>query len=289
MNKQATLTSSFNTEGELKILKSENQKLMRMLDGIKSLNTRDPDFISKLIKYQKNLPSEEIIQKQIENYRNSISDYIACAEKHRISHFNEYYNQFVETLQKNQVKYRIISKNIRVEEVEIQIDQQRAKIRVCYNKSAICPWSNVWDASGFDKIYSDSINKLTKSKISDNILSEIFLISYQNIRNAQKLDGKPNFELVPIYKIHEEMILGLLRNQMKGKNGLEKRYKEIYFPEWAFKYNLDNLKNHLKNLPSEKQVIFKTGSQAETEKNGVIMNGLNPFDEYKKNYSVSQK
>lgn len=291
MNQQTTFNSSNNIEEEFKVIKSEIQQIMKILNDIKSINSinaNDPNFILELKKYYQKIPSGELIQNIIEKNRIHISDYIKSSERFRVSNFNEYYHQFLESLRKDQIQFKTIDKNIRVDKVEIEISQEKAQIRILYNKVVLKPWTNIWNATDINKVYNDALTELNKSEISEQTLTNLIVSSYNNIQKIQELERKPNSGLVPVYKLHQEMIFGLLRNQMKGKKGLEKIYKEIYFPEWAFRYNLDVYKSILPNLPSEKQVIFKTGSQAETEQNGVVMNGLNPQNEYKKFYYISK-
>lgn len=289
MNEQTTFDNPFNVDEEFKVIKSDIQKLVKILDEfkkIKSINSTDSDFLSKLKKYQQRFPSGDFIKNTIAENQNHIVEFIKSAEISRISDFNVYYNQFIESLQQEKVPYRLIEKNIRIGEVEIQINLQNAQIRILFNKLLLKPWVDVWSASDFDKIVNDAINELKGAEIPEEILTTLISDSYQNIRNIQMLNKKPNSELVPIYRLHKEMILGLLQNQMKGRNGLEKRYTDIYFPEWAFRYNLDIYKSILPNLPQEKQLIFMTGSQAETEQNGVVLNGLNPRMDYKKFFYI---
>lgn len=113
MNEQTTFDNPFNVDEEFKVIKSDIQKLVKILDEfkkIKSINSTDSDFLSKLKKYQQRFPSGDFIKNTIAENQNHIVEFIKSAEISRISNFNVYYNQFIESLQEEKVPYRLIEK-----------------------------------------------------------------------------------------------------------------------------------------------------------------------------------
>jgi len=76
---------------------------------------------------------------------------------------------------------------------------------------------------------------------------------------------------------YKEVRIALIRNCLV-KKPTSKIDKYLDFPLWAFLYNLDIYRSL--EIPIEQKLGFQTGSQVESSK-GLVINGLNPQDDYK--------
>lgn len=265
------------------ILKKDIQRLVKSLEGIQSIKPNDPLFLSKLEKFGQKFPAGDDLKQTADDIRQRLNQYVLDSRNQRISDFTQNFNKFMKQVQDQGKNHRITDNTkIRVEELEFQADPKNGYINVLFNKIVLIPWREVSSADDIWLTYDEASTTLRKSSIPENILPEIVVMAYSSIRSKQEYEKKLNAHLVPVSALHEEMIIGLLRNQMKGKSALSKKFKDIYLPDWAFRYNLDRYRSLLPTLPEDKKVVFQTGSQLETERNGVVLNGLNAQEEYKK-------
>jgi len=267
---------------QYELLKKDIRLLNRQLGGINSIKQTDPKFLSKIEKYVENLPDDDDFQLRVKSIKKRLNDIIVHNKTIRIKEFSNNLNKFIISLQEKGVPHRIIdSANIRVNCIEIIANHQNGQARILYNKSVVLPWQDVYSASDIQKMCNEANIMLKRSELPEATLSTIFSSAYQNIRIRQ-VNKKINPDMVLLEQLHQETIIELLRLQFKGKFSCDRKFKEIYFPKWAFLYNLDRYRVILPNLPESQKLQFQTGSQAETEKYGIILNGLIPTQDYKK-------
>ena len=271
------------SDAELELMKKDLLKVDKKIAGIRYIKPQDPKFLDKLDVYQKSLPKGSDIGSLIDDISLKLKEYIEEKNKVRLISFRPLINTFLESLQSKNKDYRIIENTaFRVDCFEMEIQPANGSIRLLFDKNVIMSWKPVQTINDIELCFQESIKKLNDAEISIDTFSSMMYQGYQRIRIKQEKERKPNSQFVLLKALHEEIIIELFRSQVKGKKNLNVKFKEIFFPEWAFQYNLERYRAQLMKIPEEKRLLFETGSQADTERFGVVLNGLSPQSDYKK-------
>lgn len=273
---------------EFDIIKKEVLRLSKSFEDIKKINPKNTEFIENLEKYHKKIPKGEDVEKSVGEINTRIEKFIEQSKQQRTKSFPRTFNKYVQSLNEIQKIYQIIDTTIvRVGCLQIETKPEIAKIRFLFNKIVLIPWKPVETAEDIVKYEKEALDKLKSVEIPEEILADVFIKAYQNTRNAREKTNKTNSSRVPINDLHAETLVELFRQQIVGRKKFNMKLKEIYLPDWAFVYNLDRYRHLSNSLPDEKRLFFETGSQSETKKMGVVLNGLDPNSIYKKFCYVS--
>jgi hypothetical protein len=85
--------------------------------------------------------------------------------------------------------------------------------------------------------------------------------------------------LVPLVDFYRQLRLTLVRRDLGQRP--DKKLSYVEFPQWAFLYNLDRYRSLSSNIPRETRLVVQTGSQQETQRFGMITDGLDARQDYK--------
>jgi len=258
-------------------------KIDKKISAIRFIKQKDPKFLEKLESYQKTLPRGAEIGPILDEVSNKLKSYIESSNKNRLSFFRPLINQYINSLQGRNIVYRIIDNTLfRVGCLEIETQPEKGNIRILFNKNTILPWTPVREMNDIESSIQAAHAKLKEMEVPLDEFSRMVHYAYQKVRARQEKERKPNPDYVMLKSLHSEILVELFKRQLKGKKSLNVKMKDIFFPDWAFLYNLDLYRAKLSQIPEEKRLLFETGSQSETEKYGVVLNGLTAQSEYKK-------
>ncbi|SET02466.1 hypothetical protein SAMN04488587_2009 [Methanococcoides vulcani] len=284
MNSNANL----NELEEFNLIKKEALRLSKSFEDVKKINPKDAEFIENLEKYHKKIPKGEDVKRSVEEIGRRMEQFIEKSKQQRSISFPRTFNKYLQSLNETPKRYQIIDTTIvRVGCLQIETKPEIAKIRFLFNKIVLIPWKPVVTVEDVNKYEIEALDKLKSAEIPEDILADIFLRAYKNIRYTREKTNKANPSLVPINDLYSETLVELFRQQIIGRKKFNTKLKEIYLPDWAFVYNLDRYRHMYHSLPDEKRLSFEIGSQSETEKIGVVLNGLDPKSVYKKICYVS--
>ena len=275
---EKTISESENFEP----IKKDLLRVATSIGGIRQIKIQDPKYLDKLDKYQKSLPKGEDIRITLDTCSNNLRAYIDTAKKTRVSSFQPLINKYLESLNKEQKDCRVIENNLfRVGCLEIETKSENASIKVSFNQNILIPWRPVTTQNDIESALGDAYKKLKETQIDTTIFPDLLLNAYKKIRLIQERDGQRNSDMIPIRSLHGEVILGLFQHELKSRKNYDTRFKEIYYPLWAFQYNLDKYRSSIETIPMEKRLSFEQGTQSDTGKFGIILNGLTANSDYK--------
>lgn len=271
---------NFNEKESLNILKKNVSKFMKKFDEVIKIDPNDEDSIEKIEKILQNFPVSSDLATQIEAIRSALDIHIQESRRIRAENFNSVFNEYLNNLQKSQRPYRLVDKNtLRVEMLQLQTDPKRASIQFLFNKRELMPWKHVVCSNDIVRYENECIGMLKKSEVPEKNIGDIFYRAYLNALRKKRSEKNTHPDFIQIVDFYEEVQIELFRQQLhtkkSGDNGIT-----ISFPIWAFLYNVDRYRK-MRNVPDKSRLIFETGSQTETKKNGVVLNGLDPKSDYK--------
>lgn len=271
------------SDPELEIIKKDLSEIVKKIGAIRYFKSQDPKFLDKLDAYQKSLPKGSDIGALIDEISLKLKNYIDEKNKSRATYFQPLINQFLESLRAKEMDYRIIENTLfRVGCFEMETQPATATIRISFDKNIILPWRPVQNLGDIESCFQECTKKLKATEIPLDNFSTMLYQGYRRLRSKQEKERKPNPQFVLLRNLHEEILIELFRLQVKGKKNLNVKFKEIFFPEWAFQYNLERYRSQMSEIPKEKRLLFETGSQADTERFGIVLNGLSAQSDYKK-------
>lgn len=270
----------FNEKESLNIIKKNILKITKVFEELKKIDSNDADSIGKIEKILQNFPSASDLAAQIEVVRNALDIHIRESKKVRAENFNYVFNEYLNNLQQSQRPYRLIDKNtLRIEMLELQTDPKRASIQFLFNKKRLMPGKNVACSEDIVRYETECMGMLKKAEVPEKEIGDIFYRAYLNALRKKRREKNTNADFIQIIDFYEEVQVELFRQQLHVKRSVDSGIT-INFPIWAFIYNLDRYRK-LRKIPDKSRLILETGSQAETKKNGVVLNGLDPKSDYK--------
>ncbi len=274
--------SGFNPEKELESIKKDFSRIYQPLTEIKSIKIKDPECNERLKRILNRLPSGEDLKKPYEETIQKLKEFVKKTEQLNKESFSRTKNDYLQRLTTNNVQYRSIDANLlRVENLEIELKSDTTQIRILYNRAVVIPWKTIKSADDIEKIMAMAQNKLKQAKINEKDLPKLVINAYNRLKNKKEQEKKMDAYRVPLKPMHKAIITELFLQQLNSKNIINNKI-EIDLPEWAFLYNLDLYRSMLNTIPAEYQLVFETGSSAETEKEGIILNGLTAIGDFKK-------
>jgi hypothetical protein len=274
--------SGFNPEKELESIKKDFSRIYQPLIDLKSIKIKDPDRDERLKKLLNRLPSGDDLKKPYEETIQRLTIFVKKTETLNKESFSRSKNDYLQSLNTKGIQHRSVDANLlRVDNLEIELKPDTAQIRILYNRAVVLPWKTIRSADDIDQYMAGAQNKLKQAKINEKDLPKLIKNAYDRLKNKKEQEKKMDAYRVPLKPMHKAVITELFLQQINSKNVLNTKI-EIDFPEWAFLYNLDLYRSMQNAIPAEYQLVFETGGMTETEKEGIILNGLTANSDFKK-------
>jgi hypothetical protein len=277
------MDENFDMKKEFDFIKKDILRIIKPLYGIQDINCNNPDFVVKINDYINKLPKSDDLRKSYDETKNRLINYSNKIETYSKQSFAKMINQYQQNLQKRDIKFRLVDNNrLRVDCLEIELKIEKGQIRVLYNKITIIPWVSIHSSQELEKYEKQALKRLKDCEIDQKILPIVVKKSYERVYFYRKRNNKTNPHLVSIKNLHKVLIKEVFNYQIDNRRSYNSEFKGVFLPEWAFVYNLDRYRSMMQSIAPEFQLSFETGSQSQTEKEGVVLNGLNPNFDYKK-------
>lgn len=272
----------FNEKEQFQLLKKDTQTIAKIFDRINKIKQTDADFVPLLEKFIKGIPDGQNLGKVIDTLKKDYEKFIYISKKQRTADFKRAFNSYINELMESKIDYRMISNtNFRVKSIEIDVKPENSSIRFLFNKEVVTGWTIVNTLEDIKKQETEAFDLLKTSFIQKEHLGDIFYQAYLHALESNKRSKKTNPELVSISEFYKETRIELFRRDIEARKS-DIKVNCMDFPKWAFLYNLDTYRKIQSALPDSQRLIFETGSQRETEKNGFVLNGLEAKADYKK-------
>lgn len=273
------IEGEFDEKESFNFIKNKFSKIERIVSDFKKISFNDVDSIEKLEKYIQKIPEPSDLNLYFEDLKKEIQTHVVEAKRVRSNNFRKAFNDYINWIQEEKRPYRIMDKNImRVGVLEVQTNPKDYSVRFLFNKQVLMSGKKIRSADEIKKYEQECLEMLKKAEIPEKDIENIFYNAYRSILRAKRKENTYNHNFVPISQFYKDVQIELFKNQLENKKPGSNI--SIEFPVWALLYNLD-LYRKMKNTSDEKRIFFETGNQAETQKNGVVLNGLDPHSDYK--------
>ena len=233
---------------------------------------RGPTSLEELDAIMKTLPAG--IAASIEAARKAIEVGVATEKERRAASYGAVLASFIAASRDLGRTVRE-AEGWRVDELELRTRPSEARVGFFYNRLQIGTWQGVGSIEDLERAYRSALEKLGQHDIAQDVLAEAVWDAYccLDVRSRKSTAS------VQIRDLHRELRAALVRYELRAKP--DKPIKGSELPGWAFLHNLDRYREFGASIPADKRVTFQTGSQADTQRIGVTLNGLRADEEYR--------
>lgn len=280
---EATRTSGVDSSSEKRAVHgiiAEFRRLLAPLQAIANIQAGVPDSLDKLEAALARLPAGDLLGQAVEDLRSRAQETLTRARHQRIADFKRYQAEFIERARQANEDVREAADGWRVGMFEVLGRPEKASGQLRYDREVVVDWFSVADANAFSQAIRRAQESARKLALPESVLMESFWEAYTECRARLERTRRANPNLVPLRDLYPELRLTLVRRDLRQKP--DKKINFVEFPRWAFLYNLDLYRRISSGLPAGKRLTLQTGSQQETEKFGVVINGLNALQDYQK-------
>ena len=211
---------------------------------------------------------------QIIAARDAALDQLARQRAARSEAFGRWLTEFIQGCRRDGIAVRE-AEGWRIDRVEFELRREMAQARVRYNGETILAWTGVSSPDDLRDLLKEADAKLDARALAPDVLSEALWSAY---RRCVVADGATRSR-IPIRDLHRELRVELFRRDLRGRP--DRVVKVVDMPTWAFYFNLDRYRELGAGVPANQRLLFETGSQEETKRLGVRLNGLRADEEYR--------
>ena len=256
------------------------KEFSKYLKAFQSIKPGEANAIEKFERAIKELPAPELLIKALEENITAGRKFIEEVRDIRAQSFKKHETEYIKDLKTEGKHIREYSGGWRVGKLQINVKPELSKVRILFNGEILINWSNISSKTDFAVFEAKADSMLDRESIPGNEIIDILWESFR--QSLSHMPDKTNTSLVPIRDFYKEVRIALLRKFLDGKNPTVKIDKHLEFPIWAFLYNLDIYRSLGSKIPDNKKLGLQTGSMQEVSQGkGLVVNGLDPYDEYK--------
>jgi hypothetical protein len=162
--------------------------------------------------------------------------------------------------------------------IEIRLDDGLA--RLAYNREPLGSWQPIGQPADLERMFAAGEKQLGSAEIPPDALAETFIEAYDYLA-SKAFKAATTSKRIRLIDLLDEIRVVRARNLMRAKRRKDAD-AAISLPVWALLYNADLYRAQAGELPPALRLVFETGSQNETEKYGVTLNGLEPTRDYQR-------
>lgn len=258
----------------LKEMQKEFKKVLSLFSALTNLKINDVDYIVKVEKALRGIPSSESLVEVIESLKHKYSKIVEEIKQQRAVSFKKYETDFLKAMKDEGKAIREITTGWRIGYLEFETKKNMGQVRFKYNREPLGVWRSIASGEDISRLEKAALELLEKATLPDELLIQAVELAYTQVITKRQSN------LAPILDFYREFRLALFRMQLENK-GPHIKVKFDEFPKWAFLYNLDKYREISLDIPIERRLGFQTGSQQEVSQGkGVVLNGLNAMDDY---------
>lgn len=161
----------------------------------------------------------------------------------------------------------------RVGPLELEERSEDGSLRARYNREIVMDWAPIREASDVGDLVQQAQELLRKAEVPEDKLAPVFSDAFRHASH-QAGDGR-----VVLRDFLSELRVALVRAALQAKRRADAR-AALDLPPAALLYNTDRYRAMSSRLPPGERLRFETGGQRETQRIGVVLNGLDPARQY---------
>jgi hypothetical protein len=197
-------------------------------------------------------------------------DIVDAANNRRAAAFGAAMSEYLRGLGSNS---RETAVGWRVGLLELEKRSEDGSLRACYNRAVVVDWAPIREASDVGEFVQRAEELLRKAEVPEDRLGPVFSDAFRHASQQAK-DGR-----VVLRDFLSELRVALVRDALQGKRRADAR-SALDLPPAALLYNTDRYRAMSSRLPADERLRFETGGQRETQRIGVVLNGLDPARHY---------
>jgi len=261
---------------KLKQVKIELKKICKDINYFLKAELKSLKDVEEFEKRLKKLSTEILCQDLRQWEENSLKIFAEVVTEQRRK-FGSYVAEFIKYQRENNVPLKELHNAWRVSHLKMMLKPETSSVKFVYNDQNIMDWKVVSATEGIRKNFEQATKELERYMLPTGIFTDLLLRAYEYYFLRKRKDKITVPSGIPIKDFYEELQVELFRLKLSNR-----KIKVEKLPLWAFLYNLDRYFANYKNIPSNKRIAVQSGSQHEIQKGmGMVLNGLNPLDEYK--------
>jgi hypothetical protein len=250
------------------------RKLARLLENCASLKFRDANFADQLEAAVGKVPSSVDIAEDLELIRDDARNIVRAERDRRHTQFGTVLAAFVRGIRERGVIAREYEKSWRVGKLEIELQAERSRARVLYNREVVIPWRGISAASDFDELLAKGLERLDAVALPTPDLVEIVPAAFEWAARQRSTNRVAALDFLSELRL--ELVRGELRDRGPGV-----KIKRAEFPLWALYYNLDLYRALGDQVPVGSRISFETGDQQTVSQTlGIRLGGLYADSDY---------
>lgn len=260
-------------------LNQVKKDLKRICKDINYLQKAELRSLENMEAFEKRLKkfSPETLSQSLGRWKNETLELFKKNQTEQQQKFGNYVAEFIRMQHKHNVPLKELHNSWRVKQLKIMLKPETYSIKFTYNEQTVLDWKKISSTAEIEKFYDQAAEQLEKHALPTEFLVDLFLQAYEHTCMFRQKGQKGILSYVPIKDFYIETQIELFRAKL-----FSKKIKVEKLPQWAFLYNLDRYFADYKNIPQDKKILVLTGSQHEIQKGmGMMINGLNPLNEYK--------
>ncbi|WNR45148.1 hypothetical protein [Paenibacillus roseipurpureus] len=223
-----------------------------------------PDALSNMYKQLQKFESTDI--------KNVFLPIIEDEINNRKRQFKRTVTAFLNSVKEQDFKYREVGGGWRVGPLMMDLDEVQAKVRFSYNRTPISQSIQAYEAHSIITTFHKCIDLLKQVEIPQEVLGELFTKSYNmTVAFSEASTGE---------RVYIRKMASIFEFIVHETQQISKKKYISDFPLLVFQYNLDRYRKLAANLQPGHRLNLQTGSQSETSKEGLTVNGLDPNVDY---------
>lgn len=249
-------------------LLARHQALSKPLSRLGALKATSPSALEDFEKALATIPASS--GAAYDAFIDECRAVVQAERQHRQRSFTRSVGSFVNRLRSSGTDVREVD-GWRVGPLQLEVNPDRTQVRFLFDREPVTEWRSVASPEDLNDAYEHALSSLRDAELDVAAIAESLVDAYIHLSRRESR--------VRIRDAYPELRVGLLRQQLRGKP--DRTIKEFAFPYWAFLYNLDRYRAAASSIPADQRLAFTTGSQAESAKFGVTLNGLRTSDDYR--------
>lgn len=226
------------------------------------------------------VPSTDTLRRAAEELRQRTESWLQRERKARREAFGRTEAELIHELRSSGEPLRELDSSWRIGPLELQVRRESGQARALYNREQVVKWTPIASTTDLRTLLRKARADLERVAIPESTWVEVLWTSYENLAGQSRATGINAAPRVHLRDLFRECRVELVRRELAtGRPEQKLRFSE--FPLWVYLYNLDVYRGLGSNLPAGRRLSFETGSQRESQANGLVLNGLDPTQDYK--------
>lgn len=266
-------------EENLRQLREDCRTIVEPFLKVSKTKAGDPKSIDQIRSALEKWPSSTAIGKAAGELQDQLKRFLDVAQQAQADAFSQALSDYVRDAVGRDLGKRELNEGWRIGPFEFDLKRAESKVRVLYNGEVLLAWTKVAALADFRRLETTAIDKLKGSGPEDEQLPDLLWSAYETLRAQRRAQSKADPGLVPLVDLYPQLRRELVELDLSfGRPDCELRFPR--FPRWAFLYCLDRYRAMRAAIPAGKRLSLETGSQRESGRIGMRLNGLDARSSY---------